>query len=478
MRFYIIILFKRIIPLYVVLLIGVAAVCQSPRSAVTNGHITINNKDTRYTARVREYFLPSSEKPAASVITTSYEIENTDTLNRPVVFLFNGGPGASSSPLHMNAFGPMRLLKKPDTTLLVSNPYCLLDVADLVFIDPVGTGFTRIIDSVKAETYMDVLADAQSVMDIINNWKKEQHRTAAPFFICGESYGTIRAVKMLSMADQPQLKGVLLFSSILDMSLMAPVSGNEMPYLLSLPTMSAIAWYHKKIERKNRTVQQVFNQAVQFVNTDYLKALHTGNAAINKNMLAKRMAAITGLSSTAILNMNLRIHDSDFETQLLASEHLRIGKLNGQVALPMEKKPYSSRDDPSLVVNSDIKKDMVGKYFTRDLGFPAEGMYKGINFIVNSKWKWVSMDAYLGYYSVLPDLEEAMKKNPQLKLLVAGGMYDLATPVYATQYLLNHSSVPAARTHFLYYATGHSIFENEVALKEFAAAVRLFINGN
>ena len=473
---------KRILFLFAIILSANTSYCQVPRNVVTNGHITINGKNIDYTATVREYFLPDNEKPAASIIATSYETDHTDTINRPVIFIFNGGPGASSSPLHMHAFGPVRLQKHNDTTLLENNPYCLLNVADLVFIDPIGTGFTKIMDTAKAEMYMDVAADAQSVIDIINRWKKEHHRTISPVFICGESYGTIRAVKILALAEHFPVKGVLLFSALLDMSMMAPVSGNEMPYLLTLPTMSAIAWYYKKIDRKNRTVQQEYNDAMQFANSDYLKALYDGNVLTDKQRtsVAGQLSAFTGLSQADILKRNLRIGAPDFEMLLLAAKHLRIGKLNGQVALPVDtgKKTYSSRDDPSLVVNTDLKKDFVGRYFINTLKFPAEGLYTGVNFTVNAKWKWAPMDAYRGYYSVLPELEDAMIKNTGLKLLVAGGLYDLATPIYAAKYLLNHSSVPKERTTFLYYPTGHSIFENEDELQKFSSAVRYFINSN
>jgi len=473
---------KRILFLFAIILSANTSYCQVPGNAVTNGHVAINGKDIGYTATVKEYFLPDNEKPAASIIATSYEIDHTDTINRPVIFIFNGGPGASSSPLHMHAFGPVRLQKHNDTTLLENNPYCLLNVADLVFIDPIGTGFTKIMDTAKAEMYMDVAADAQSVIDFINSWKKEHHRTTSPVFICGESYGTIRAVKILALAEHFPVKGVLLFSALLDMSLMAPVSGNEMPYLLTLPTMSAIAWYHNKIDRKNRTVQQVYKEAIQFANTDYLKALYNGEAYshITRAQMAVRLSRFTGIAPTDILKWNLRIGAPEFEMNLLASQHLRIGKLNGQVALPVDtgKKVYSSRDDPSLVVNTDLKQDFVGRYFIHTLKFPAEGLYTGVNFTVNAKWKWAPMDAYRGYYSVLPELEDAMNKNTGLKLLVAGGLYDLATPIYAAQYLLNHSSVPKERTTFLYYPTGHSIFENEEELQKLASAVRNFISSN
>jgi carboxypeptidase C (cathepsin A) len=470
---------KKIIFLFLVLLSVFAVNAQTPRISVTNGVVNTNGKEIKYKATVREIFLPIKGNPVASAITTSYEIENGDQPTRPLLFVFNGGPGASSSPLHMHAFGPVRLQKTSDTTKQINNSFCLLDVADLVFIDPVGTGFTQVLDEEKASTYWDVAGDAQSVIDVIRFWKEENHRSASPVFICGESYGTVRAAEMLAIAEDFPVKGVLLFASVLDFSLLAPVTGNEMPYMLNLPSMAALAWYHQKINRKNKSVEQFFNEASEYARGDYMQALFQGYTISEKqrNEVALKLSSLTGLSTKSILDRNLRVITDDFEMLLLADKGLRIGKLNGQIIAPVPKepKPYSSREDPSLIVNSALKGDFVGKYFVKTLSFPGTGLYRGVNFEVNGKWKWTSMDAYLGYYSVVPGLEKAMKENAKLKLLVAGGMYDLATPLYAAKYLLEHSSIPKDRTTFLSFPTGHSIFESDEQLSKLAGEVRKFL---
>ncbi len=473
---------KQCVLLFILILFVWNANAQNERSAVSDGVVTINGKEIKYKAAVREFFIPSKDSAIASVIATSYEQENTDTLNRPVLFLFNGGPGASSSPLHLHAFGPVRLHKEPDTTKQINNPYSLLDAADLVFIDPIGTGFTKIFDQQKAEDYMDVVADAKCIVHVIKLWQQEHHRSSSPFFICGESYGTIRAVKTLGVQEHSPAKGVLLFSADLNVSMMASVGENDMPFLLNLPSMAAIAWYHGKIEKRGRTVQQIFNEAIDFANTTYLHALFKGNLITPEELgaVADKLSKIYGLPATTISAKKLRVSSEDFEMLLMENEHMRIGKLNGQIAtlLPKEQKPYNAKEDPSLVVNTNLQKDFAGKYFTGTLKFPAEGLYRGINFDVNARWKWNSMDAYLGYFSVVPDLETAMKNNQHLKLLIAGGMYDLATPLYATEYLLNHSEVPKDRTTFLSFPSGHSIFDNEEQLPKLSEAVKKFILAN
>ena len=225
---------------------------------------------------------------------------------------------------------------------------------------------------------------------------------------------------MMGLAENFPVKGVMLFSADLDVSLVAPVSGNEMPYVLSLPSMAAIAWYHNKTSHVNRTVQQAFDEAAAFANSDYLQALVQGRQLSEKQRgeVGAKLAALTGLPLQRVLDLNLRINTDDFEMLLLAAEGKRIGKLDGQVAVPVPKadKPYSSRDDPSLIVNTDIRKDYVGKYFTNTLQFPATGLYRGVNFDVNGRWQWASMDAYLGYYSVVPDLEKAIKRKCSFKV--------------------------------------------------------------
>ncbi|HRI78774.1 MAG TPA: hypothetical protein PLR06_04490 [Cyclobacteriaceae bacterium] len=451
---------------------------QTPRSSQTQGTVTIAGKPILYDATVEEIILPMKGEPAGSLIMTSY-IAQPGTAERSLIFVFNGGPGASSSPLHMYSFGPVRLKRGQDSTRQINNEHSLLDVADLVFIDPVGTGFTQILNEEKAAAYWDVEGDAQVVIEAIKWWKEKHGRIKSTTFICGESYGTVRAAKMMGIAEDFPVKGVLLFSPVLDYTLRSPVSGNEMPYILQLPSMAAVAWYHHKTGPSIKSGEQAFDEATAFANGDYLNALFQGNQLTQKQLdkVAAKLASLTGLSERTVKDKKLRITTDDFEMLLLADQQERIGKLDGTIKAPVPKeaKPYSARDDPSLKVNVVMERDFVGKYFTKVLKFPGTGLYRGVNFEVNGKWKWTSMDAYLGYYSVLPGLEKAMEANPQIRLLVAGGIYDLATPLYSTRYLLNHSSIPANRTTFLEYPTGHSIFDNETELKKFADAVRKFV---
>jgi carboxypeptidase C (cathepsin A) len=452
---------------------------QTPRFANSEGSVVINNISLHYKSTVEENFMPAGGDTVGSIITISYLSDAPDPEKRPVIFLFNGGPGASSSPLHMYAFGPVRLQKGPDSTKQVNNQYSLLDVADLVFIDPMGTGFTKVFKESRARDYWDVEGDARSIIETIKNWKKKHNRQSSRTFICGESYGTIRAAEMVGIAENFAVDGLLLLSITIDFSLESPVSGNEMPYLLNIPTMTAIASYYHKSGNFS-TPQMAFNAGVDFATNDYVHSLFKGNALSSqqKAIIAGKLSKLIGLPMETVQDHNLRITAENFEMLLLKDEKRRIGKLDARISAPLPDtiKPYSSRDDPSLQVNTIMTKDVVGKYFRQQLGFPDTSLYKSVDFNVNAKWKWASMDADLGYYSVLPKLEKAMQDHPKLKLLVAGGIYDLATPLFAAKYLLEHSSIPSDRAIFLSFPTGHSIFQDEKSLARLMAEVKHFIS--
>jgi carboxypeptidase C (cathepsin A) len=465
-------------------LLMVAAPGQSTKPAerisVTYHQGTFHEQTLNYKAEVRETFFSadSSISPAVSVIAISYIKENiTTSTQRPVVFVFNGGPGASSSPLHMNAFGPMRIRQSKDSSMLVQNPYCLLDLADLVFIDPPGTGFTRVFDSKAASAYWDVKGDAQLFADLIIKWKKENNRESSPVFLCGESYGTARAAMIVGITSDLPVSGVIFLSSVFDMSIVTPAPANDMPYVLFLPSMAAVAWYHHKLDPKIKSAEQAYNKAILFALNEYISALAKGInlSAKEREQTAVTLSGLTGLPKQTLLEKDLRITPADFELLLLAKEQKRIGQLNGQITGPLYnpgvKPPF---DDPSMSLRPSTR-GIVGNYFTKNLQFPDTLSYKTLNLDVNSRWNWSSMEEEIGYSTVTPKLKKAAKDQPALKLFVAGGYYDLATPLYAARYILEHAGIPAERITYASFPTGHSIFENETELEKLTKQIRSFI---
>lgn len=454
---------------------------QRARESVTRHEGVFNGQRIPFEARVQEHFLKpgKSASAAVSLITISYvKIQEANPSARPVIFIFNGGPGASSSPLHGNAFGPWRIQKGKDSSRLMDNPYCLLDQADLVFMDPPGTGYTRVFDTTLARLYWQVNGDAEMFNDVIRRWKKVNHRESSPVFLCGESYGTIRASAMLGLSKDIPVNGAILLSSVFDFSIVAPAPGNDMPYVLYLPGMAALAWYHHKTGMVNiKSPAEAYEAAAAFALKDYLPALAAGIHLPGpiKQEVAKQLSAIIGIPKDSILDRNLRITPKDFQLMLLAAEGKRIGQLNGQITGPLVnpgvKPPF---DDPSMSFNPSGRK-MIASLFKEKLQFTDTGAYRSLNLEVNSKWDFSPMEEEFGYSTIIPSVIKTVKEQPNLKWLIAGGYYDLATPVYAARYVLEHANIPANRVSYANFPTGHSIFDQEEELQKLAELVRDFI---
>jgi carboxypeptidase C (cathepsin A) len=458
---------------------GQEIVTPRPRKSITHHDGVFNGKSVSYTAIAEETFLyrKVEKNPVASIVTFSY-IDDKTTLNekRPVIFIFNGGPGASSSPLHLHAFGPY-IFPASGGRSLTGNVNSLLDVADLVFIDPAGTGFTRLFNEKEESVYWDVSEDARSVLFVIEAWRKEYARESSPLFICGESYGTFRLAEMIGINKTLPVAGIIMLSAILDLSSPTSVAGNDIPYVVNLPSLSAIAYYHGKSSVKAKSASQMFEKATEFAESQYFQALVKGNRLSEKEKknIAVKLSGYIGLSVDTILSRNLRIKPEDFQLLLLADQGKRIGLLNGQKTGPLHtdlKPPYS---DPSMGLRKDTVSGMLMKqYFNTTLNFPDTTRYKSLNLEANSKWNWSSVLKDF-YYTVIPEFSLAVIKNPELKIFVAGGIFDMATPLYAAKYQFEHSGIDPGRVEFESFPTGHSIFEDQNELKILSDKIRRFI---
>ncbi len=461
----------------------------TPRVAVTKHVGRFNGQTVPYTATVAETFLhDAAGAPTASVITIAYTRDDvSDPSKRPVLFAFNGGPGASSSPTHTQALGPM---VRGDANMgdrtspgFHENQTSPLDAIDLVFIDPVGTGFSRPLPGANAKPYYSVTGDALEVKGIIADWLKEHHRQASPRYMLGESYGTNRAAAIVKNGKDLPFDGVLL------VALAANVPGREMPFVSSLPTMAAGAWSHKKIDRKGRTVEQVFNEALTFARTDYVTALIKGSSlpAPEKHRIAVRMSSLIGLPVDLIEKDNLRISKNDYMFNLLKDQGLRTGLLDVTVTGPLEPGQDGGIDDPALGVVpkrgagapagppptpdqiGPVPSPAVGAYITNALKFPSTDTYIGVNFSVNAQWNYENRS------NDFEALAAAMRANPKLRLFWAGGYYDLTTPAYAAHYTLDQVGVPPSQLTANYFPGPHGVYAGEANLKRFNEAVRAFV---
>jgi carboxypeptidase C (cathepsin A) len=450
----------------------------APRTASTSHEGVFRGKHLRFDAITEETFLYGKEgnKPEASVITWSYILDAQGSNNtRPVVFIFNGGPGASSSPLHLHAFGPY-ILSSQGSGGPVINDNSLLDAADMVFIDPVGTGYTRLFIPDSCRKYWDVREDAESVIFVIGRWLKEHKREASAVYLCGESYGTIRVAEILGIDKSFPVAGAIMLSAAFDISSWTTVPGNDLPYIFNLPTMAAIARYHRKGSLESADPSDAFRKAYKYASEKYFPALVKGNdlTTPGKHKLALELSRITGIPVDTILAKDLRIKAEDFELLLLAGEDKRTGQLDGRKTGPLHTDLRPPYNDPSMSRGDTSSVRMRKEYLNVFLGFRDSSAFKSLNLEVNSFWNWTSALKEF-YFTVLPELSKGAIENPGLRIFIAGGIFDLATPLSAAKYQIDHSGISSQRIHFEPFPSGHSIFEDQDELKILSDKIRRFI---
>lgn len=457
-------------------------------SAVSEHAGVFNGVPVTYTALVETTLLPGEDgETAGRMVTTTYLAESAHPAHRPVLFLFNGGPGASTTPLHFGAFGPQRRFGEGETAVLAPNPDSLLDVADLVFIDPVGTGYSTPVTEEEGAQFWSPDGDAASVARVIESWLKRHDREASPRYVLGQSYGTVRAGAITRAAPDLDLDGILLFALVSDMR------GGDVSYAVRFPTMAATAWYHGRIPQEGRTAEDVFEQAVEFVETRYWPALEEGEALAeaDKQALAEEMSAWIGLPADYIAELDLRLSNRDFMLHLLEDEGVRTGQLDTRATrsldAPAQRPPY---DDPGLSYHPDSvdtagletsqgfdpaeHDSIVEAYFQDWLGFEPETPYRALNLDVNRAWDW-GPDGFTGFGGTNSYYAEAMAADPDLRLFWAAGYYDLSTPAYAGRYGLEQAGVPADRLTAAYFPAGHSVFVGEANRALLGTAVRDFL---
>jgi carboxypeptidase C (cathepsin A) len=471
-----------------------AAPVPTPRSAVTHHLWSARGVHVRYTAWVEDNFVDDAHgRPGASVITVAYTRDGVaDRAHRPVIFAFNGGPGAAGSMLNFSGIGPVRLVGPktggpgerpgmPEAGHYQDNPQSLIGAADMVFIDPVSTGFSRAFAGENPRQWYTDPSDAASVTQAIEHWLTVHHRWASPRYLIGESYGTERVGMMLAKDKRLRFNGVVL------VALAVPAQGRLIPYVTSLPTMAAGAWYHHKIARDGRTVEQVFADAERFARTDYLEALFRGSdlPGADRTRIAERMSALIGLPASLIEAKDLRIDKNTYMFNLLKGEHLRTGLLDVRVTGPLIRNGQGAIDDPALgalpkkLLGSKhltaasmgiLKNPMIGGYLRHELRFPTKRQYYSINFIANSKWK------YNARFDAVAAVSEAMKAQPALRLMWVQGMYDLTCPADLSRYTIDQDGVPAHRLTALVLPGPHSAYTTKQTLPVFVSALRRFVS--
>ncbi|MBS1784322.1 MAG: peptidase S10 [Acidobacteria bacterium] len=459
-----------------------------PKPVSTHHQITASGKVLKYTATVG--YMPLSDAKGdreAKLFYTAYTLDGGGS-NRPLIFCFNGGPGSSSIWLHLGCIGPRRVHLQADGELppppfhLEDNNETWLDQADLVFIDPVGTGFSKTEKPEDAKKYWSLRGDVSSVADFIRLYLTRNERWTSPLFLAGESYGTTRASALSSylLNQGVALNGVILISSIMNFQTTEFARGNDLPFELFLPSYATTAWYHKKLgaDLQALPVAEVAAQAKAFATGAYADALRKGDllTPTERNDLAQKIARFTGLSPAYVLQSNLRPVIYAFTSELLRDQNRLIGRLEARFKqMPSRGTEEMSETDPLMAAITPPYTSCFNDYVRRDLGFETDDPYETLSYKVNGAWDWNSDNSMV---DTSTKLSEAFRKNPYMKLFVANGYYDLGTPFFATEYTLDHMGLePAmrARISLGFYEAGHMIYIDDAQRAKLRGDVRGFI---
>jgi len=406
-----------------------------------------------------------------------------------MAYTLERGAGSSSVWLHLGALGPKRVKMRADGQMpsppyrLVDNEQTWLDDTDLVFIDPVGTGYSRPAKPELGRKYWGVQGDIESVGEFIRLYLTRYERWASPLFLVGESYGTTRAAGLSGYLVEKGIafNGILLVSSILNFQTARFTTGNDLPYPLFLPTYAATAWYHKKLpaDLQSKPLAEFLREVEAFAAADYPNALQKGDrmSASERTEMVKRVSRYTGLSEKYVDESDLRIEIQRFCKELLRGEGRTVGRLDtrfrGTDSSGVAERPEF---DPSMAAIRPPYTATFNDYVRRELGYKTDTVYHILGGGIGTPWDFGSG----GYADTSQALGDAFAKNPDMRLFVASGYYDLATPYFATQYTLSHMGLAAdqrARISTGQYEAGHMMYIHEGELARLKQDVAKFLAG-
>jgi carboxypeptidase C (cathepsin A) len=430
------------------------------------------------------------EKPKALIFFIAYTKDGVeDPASRPLTFSFNGGPGSSSVWLHLGVLGPRRVQLDYDGFALrppyklVGNEASLLDVTDLVFIDPVSTGFSRPVPGEKAKEFHGFSKDIESVGDFIRLYTSRYRRWMSPKFLVGESYGTTRAAGLSGYLQERHglwLNGIMLVSSILDFQTADFNPGNDLPYLLFLPTYTATAWYHKRLpaDLQALPLAEVLGEVEAFVMGAYALALLQGTAlpAEQRSAIAGKLARYTGLSQDYVERSALRIDIFRFVKELLREQRRTVGRLDSRyTGIDRDAAGEHFEFDPSYAAIQGAYTACFNDYVRGDLQFESDLPYEILKGLYQS-WSYKEFENQ--YVNVAETLRKAISMNPYLRVHVANGYYDLATPYFATTYTFNHLGLDPSlldNVGMSFYEAGHMMYVHQPSLHKLKAELAGFI---
>ena len=482
----------------------------SARKSVTHASVTIDGTRIDYTATAGTIILTNKAgKPTGSMFYIAYIRDGVrDEGRRPITFAYNGGPGFASALVDVGGFGPRRIdwpapgqiqAEQPPYRL-VPNEDSILKATDLVFIDAMGTGYSRIVGAGKPRMFYGIDGDASAFSQFIERYLQQNHRFESPKFLLGESYGTTRSAVLAQhlVHDGFYLDGVILCSTVLDFETLNNTPGNDLPYELYLPSYAAVAWYHHRINPRPPQLPAFVQQVEQFAGGAYARALFAGAALpeAQKERIAARLATYTGLPASLWLEADLRIPLSVFQRHVLVNGH-STGRYDGRFSTPelepLEPASGNSAAGASTTAIWGALTASFDDYLQQGLDYHSDRLYVQTSAGAFRAWDWgryrpplgaltegVGSDKSLArVLNVAPALARAMSNDPGMQLMLNNGWFDMATPFFATNYTIAHMGLPPkldGNIHKYYYSVGHMLYLNPAVLPKLARNIDAFIS--
>jgi carboxypeptidase C (cathepsin A) len=479
------------------------AAAPSDQTSTTQGSVTVGGKSIAYTANAGTLLLKDAKgEPTATMSYVAYFANGAEAAHRPIMFIYNGGPGSSTIWLHMASFGPKRAVvgdaahTAPPSYQLVDNQYSLMDATDLVFVDAPGTGFGKILDKDAggkgdSKDFYGVDQDGKAFTQFIERFLTKYGRWNSPRYLFGESYGTPRSAVVSNdlVNDSVDLNGVILLSAILNFDLNADFPnvnpGIDLPYAVMLPTFASAAWYHKKAG-VGQELPAFLHEVEGFAMSDYLAALQKGSdlSAADKQKIAEQLHTYTGVSADYWVKADLRVIGPEFEQQLLNSSDQVTGRFDTRYAGPiLDSLSENANYDPqSAAIGSPIV-SLFNDYVRKDLKFGQDLTYLPVSNDIGNAWDFKHQPPGAPFplpvtTNVMPDLASAMIQNPNMKVLLNAGYFDLATPYYSAVYVMHHLPMPdklQSNISYAFYPAGHMVYVNLDSLRMLHDNVAKFI---
>lgn len=449
--------------------------------SITHHSITLGGRTLDYTATAG--LMPLKDETGkldASIFFIAYTLgRDKPDPHRPLMFAFNGGPGAAALWLHVGGLGPKRVVMEADGTVLtrnnqlIDNEFTWLDLSDLVFVDPVGTGYSRAAPGADARRFYELHEDIRTAARFIRLYVTQHERWLSPLYLAGESYGTTRVAGLCQRLQSDMglyPRGAILISTVLDFQTISPGGENDLPYVLGLPSCTAAAWYHKKLPGAlqgdlNKTLEEVRRWAID----EYMVALARGDALpkADEERIADKLAAYTGLPKPVLLNNRLRISTMKFARELLRDEGRFLGFMDGRVkGVSTSRASQYEPFDPSFFLAIGPFVSTFNDYVRRELKFESTLNYEYLSSEVHGAWRYGAEGQYL---DVSDNLSQAMAANSRLRVFNAAGLFDLTTPWFSQRYSLDHLGLEESlrgNITFATYPSGHQIYTSLGAIKK------------